>query len=368
MRLLLVTLLLLSGGYCKAQSLVVTTADTSSERIKKAIQFLGRYLSSFEKKGRPDYTQFWSMADCKRSLLPDNMAYSITSDVPTYNFCDWPVLFFARDEHKYIHLKTLFASTDSGKNVQVWAITNHYVSLEDPPRFVSELELHKGNYKSVRNRNITYHFPASANFSYAKSNEMMARLKRIEKQWGFKPIDISYYFAANDAELAKMRGMDYNYAMDRATPSGMTYVEQRTIFCQGLGEGYLHEVLHVYFNPIYEQSPMCHAMIYYLAGGIGKDFNWMIHRMNEYLRKYPETDLSQYEKLLSKDPMLHIDYVTKGLLCKMMDEKDGVAGLKRALQYKTVDELLWKEFAVDTKTIDSFLKASFKRNDHLVGN
>ncbi len=363
MRLFLLSLMLLSGSYCNAQSLVLTAADTSSERIRKAIHFLGRYLSAFETKEIPDYTQFWSTADCRRSLLPDNMAYTITFDAPTYRFCDKPVLFFARDEHNYIHLKTLFASTDSSRNVCVWAITNHYVTLDGQPRFVSELELHKGNYKSVRNRNITYHFPASINFSYAKSDQMMARLKRIEKQWGFKPVNISYYFAANDAELVKMRGMDYNYAMDRTTPSGMTYAEQRTIFCQGLGEGYLHEVLHVYFNPLYEQSLMCHAMIYYLSGGQGKDFNWIIHRMNQYLRQYPETDLSKYEKLLSKDPMLHIDYVTKGLLCKMMDEKDGIVGLKRALQYKTVDELLRKEFGVDTKTTDSFLKASFKRYD-----
>jgi hypothetical protein len=176
-------------------------------------------------------------------------------------------------------------------------------------------------------------------------------------------VNIDYYFASNAIELAKMRGLDYDYNMEKTNPSGMTYSEQRMIFCQGLGEGYLHEVLHVYFNPLYEQSPVCHAMIYYLAGGIGNDFNWMIHRMNEYLLRYPDTDLSQYDTLLTKDPMLHIDYVTEGLLCKMMDDKDGIAGLKRALQYKTVSELLQKEFGVDTGSTDAFLKASFKKYD-----
>src|SRR5438045_8028383 len=104
MRVFLLSFMLLLSSYCNAQSLVVTAADTSSERIKTAIHFLERYLSSFEKKKTPDYTQFWSKADCERSLLPDNMAYTITFDAPTYRFCDKPVLFFARDEHNYIHL------------------------------------------------------------------------------------------------------------------------------------------------------------------------------------------------------------------------------------------------------------------------
>jgi len=77
MRAFLLSFMLLSGSYCNAQSLVVTAADTSSERIKTAIHFLERYLSSFKKKKTPDYTQFWSKADCKRSLLPDNMVYTV---------------------------------------------------------------------------------------------------------------------------------------------------------------------------------------------------------------------------------------------------------------------------------------------------
>jgi hypothetical protein len=192
---------------------------------------------------------------------------------------------------------------------------------------------------------------------------MLGQLRKIEQQWNFKPVPINYYFASNEIELSRMRGMDYNYEMDKTTPSGITFSEQKVIFCQGLGENYLHEVLHVYFNPRYISSPLCHAMIYYLAGGIGKDFNWMIHRMCDYLQKHPDIDLAQYEELQSEDPMLHIDHVTKGLLCKMIDEKDGIAGLKRALQYSTVEELLQKEFAVSATETDTFLKASFKRFD-----
>lgn len=347
--------------YCPGQALKVTASDTASERIRTAIQFFGRYLNCFSNGITPDYTQYWSNADCKRSSEPDDMLYTIQGDVPTYSFCASPVLFFASDEGEYIHLKTLFASSGNSSIVNVWAITNHYVTLNSEPKFISEIELHKSSYSVVKNGNITYHFPATTTFSYANSDRMLERLKQIEQQWGFRPVDIHYYFAATAAELAKMRGMDYNFAMDQTTPSGITRWEHLKIFCQGLGEGYLHEVLHLYFNPVYEKSPMCHALIYYLAGGIGKDFNWMIRRMNSYLLIHPDIDLSNYETLRSEDPMLHIDHVTKGLLCKMLDEKDGVAGQKRALQYKTVEALLQQEFGVDAAHMDAFLKSAFKR-------
>jgi hypothetical protein len=358
-------LLLLLGKQAVAQTLVAAGADTTDERIKTASTFLVSYLDAFANHQRPSYRKYWSAADNRRSPMPDDMVYSIADDFPTYRFGgNKPVIFYAKPYDSYVHLKTLFASSDSNGIIQPWAITNHYVTRDSAtgqPCFISELELHKEDYRTLKNRNITYHFPASAPFSYTVSNSMLERLEKIEQQWGFKPIALDYYYAPSADALARMRGMDYNFAMDNMEPSGITYPQQRKLFCQGSGEGYLHEVLHVYFNPIYQQSPMCHALIYYLAGGLGKDFNWFVRRMNTYLEEYPDTDLSLYETLRSKDRMLHLDYTVEGLLLKMIDEKDGVAGLKRALRYNTVDELLEKEFGIAPKNMNTFLRERFRQ-------
>jgi len=347
---------------CKAQIAINIVADTSDVHTQSAIHFLERYLNDFGANNKtPDYSKYWSKADCRHSSLPDNMVYSFASDVPTYTFGDHPTIFYAVAEKGLVHLKTLFASIDSNYNISPWAITNHYVINEDgQSRFISELELNKSAYQTIRNRNISYHFPEGVSFNKLHSDTMLSRLQKIEQEWGFEPIQMDYYYATTGAQLSRMRGLDFNFNMDRVDPSGISYPDQRMLFCQGLGEGYLHEVLHIYFNPRYKQSPLCHAMIYYLAGGIGHDFDWMINRMNAYLLKYPETDLGQYEKLQTKDPMLHIDYVVMGLLCKLIDEKDGINGLKRALQYKTLDELLLAEFNLRTSGLDAYLKACIK--------
>jgi len=360
---LLALVLLCINFQCQGQNNMITVADTSDVRTQRAIHFLVRYLDNFGDSNKtPDYSAYWCKADCRRSSLPDNMVYSINTGVPTYKFSFHPTIFLAVAKEGVVHLKTLFASLDSGTQIIPWAITNHYVIDEDgQSRFISELELHKKEYRTIKNRNITYHFPESVTFNKPRSDAMLFRLKNIERQWGFKPIQIDYYYATNNIELSRMRGLDFNYNMDGMTPSGITYSAQRMIFCHGLGEGYLHEVLHIYFNPRYEESPMCHAMIYYLAGGLGKDFNWMINRMDEYLQKFPETDLGQFENLQSKDPMLHIDFVVKGLLCKLIDQRDGITGLKRALKYKTLDELLLTEFNLRMSGLDAYLKAAIKK-------
>ena len=88
--------------------------------------------------------------------------------------------------------------------------------------------------------------------------------------------------------------------------------------------------------------------------------------MNEYLAKYPETDLSRFQTLVSKDELLHIDYTVTGLMCKVMDEKEGVAGLKRLLAYSSVDELFLKEFHLQPERWDSFLKQIFKKYDKVI--
>jgi len=348
-----------------AQTIKAAGAEMDDNRVKEATELLTNYLKIFLDKRTPDYTKYWVAEDCLRSKLPDDMAYSIADSYSTYCFGDSkPTIFFARSFGDYVQLKTVFSATDSGANVQIWALTNHYVLYSKdgvPPHLISEISLHSDLYRTRRKRNITYHFPASEHFNKAASKKMIGRLIKIENQWGFKQKEIDYFYAPTSDALARMRGMDYNYSMDDIHPSGISYPEFNKLFCQGVGEGYLHEVLHIYFNPVYGKSPMCHAMIYYLAGGLGKDFNWFIDRMNDYLTKYPNTNLSQYETIISKDKFLHIDYVTKGLLCKMLDEKYGFPGLKRAFQYATVDELISEEFGIEKEGINTFLIQSFKK-------
>jgi hypothetical protein len=362
---LIILIFLFSTIAVKAQSVVVSgSVDTSGAEVRASINLLRHYISCFSEDQQPNYAAYWCEEDIKRTSLPDDMVFAISSDVSTYRFGDKMTVFFCKAQKGIVHLKALLSRTDQEGNLLVWAIMNYYVKVDKGrPLFMSEVVRHKSKYRTIKNGNINYHFPSSETFNKPASDSMLQQIRKLELDWAFSPATINYYYAPDDVALAAMRGLDYVYGLGRETPSGMGLHEHGIVYCQGLGEGYLHEVLHIYFNARYGQSPMCHALIYYLAGGLGQNFDWMIRRMNEYLIKYPETDLAKYDTLQTKDPMLHIDQVAKGVLCKMLDEKEGIVGLKKALQYRTVQELLKSEFGVTEQTTDAFLRTAFKKYD-----
>jgi hypothetical protein len=350
---LFVLVFLQQTGYSQLQ----ISVDTTDPGIKNAVVFLSGYLDEFKNRKYPDYKKYWSQADLEHRRVPDDIVHAISSDVVTYNFSIKPLIFYAKEENNYVHLKAIFPDIDS-QGLEIMAITNHYISGNNMKHyFISEMELHKDNYRTVQFSNISYHFPSTHKFDKKKAVDLQLRLRPILRSWNFEPKAIDYYFADSRTELEKMRGLDYCLGMDGTAPSGISFVETNTVFCQGLGENYLHEVLHLYFNPIYQNStPLCHGLVYYLAGGTGYDFNWMIERLRKYLETYPETNLRNFEELQTKDKYLHIDNVVAGIFCKLVDQKEGVPGLKRLLAFKSVDEMLIKEFGITRDGLDGFIR------------
>lgn len=343
--------------------------DTSNTDIKKAVILYKKYLSEFRGYKVPDYSQYWSKKDCERYKTPDPIVYSISSGYPTYNFGVQKSIFYARAYSDYVHLKTLMTQMDSLKNISVYAITNHYVSVDketDKIHFIRPDKVQSDLYKTVTNQNITYHFLKHHEFNKNKSDSLISVILKFEKEWGFAPIAFDYYFTDTQDELGTMKGLDYYYGMEQTYPSGISFPDDRVIYCNGYDEGNFHEVLHLYLNPLYVKKPVNHGLIYYLGGALGHDFNFLIDKMNNYLKKYPETDLSEFQTLPAKDITLHINHTVIGLICKIIDEKDGVKGLKRLLSYDDIETLFKTEFDLQKNQWDKFLKQNFKKYNYKV--
>lgn len=358
MRHLLFVFILLAFSNALTAQVSVRT-DTSDAHVKSAVTFLINYLTEFVREKKADYKKYWRVEQTKNRWPPDDMVYAITTDGPTYNFSKTPLVYYAKRMNDFIHIKTIFPYVDSNQVKELWAITNHYVFTDKDGAhyFKSEMEVHQERYATTKVGNINYHYPKTHSFNAKKAEQLAKRLSTIENEWGFPQIPVEYYFADSRPELDRMRGFDYCWGMEDPEPNGISFEESGTVFCQGLGEDYLHEVLHLYFNPRYaETSPLCHSLVYYLGGSLGRDFNWFVSRMNEYLKTYPKTDLSNFESIETKDKFLHIDNIVKGFICKLIYEKDGVKGLKRIMEYKAMDEVFLKEFSVKRSGVNKLLK------------
>lgn len=352
-------LLLLQTSYAKQKEVFTGSyIDTSNHRVMAAVHFLQEYYNRFIQGDTIPYRKFFTAPQCARFKNPDPIVYAITDGVSTYRMFSRATIFFAKEYPDYVHLKTIFLWETNANEWNPAAITNHYVyKNENGCYFLTEMEQNKSDYTSVKNGNIEYVFPKTVAYNKQRSDTLLANLRRFEKEWGFTPIEnIRYVYAANKEQLAKMKGLDYLYLMDENTPSGYADKESNTVYCQGKGENYLHELLHLYLNPWYEKSPVNHGLVYYLGGGVSGNYQQMMLRMNGYLIKYPATDLSGYDTLLSKDRMLHINHAINAMLCKLAYEKEGVKGVKRLLDYKTLNELFMKEYKLPRTQWDAFLR------------
>lgn len=88
----------------------------------------------------------------------------------------------------YVQLKTLFASTDSLKNISVTCITNHYIGFASGrPYFISPIEIHTKNWKQVTRRNITFIFPSSHKFNAIRADSLISKVQNLEKDWALEP-------------------------------------------------------------------------------------------------------------------------------------------------------------------------------------
>ena len=320
-----------------------------------------QYLSEFDGRKTPKLSSYWQTQDTIQ--IPDAIIYSLMDDYPTYSMGNHFTIYYANLEQNTIHLKTLITKIYNFSSISVVAITNHYVSfdLNKQPYFIAPMQVQHTKYKRVSNRNITYHFPITHIFDRLRSDLMIKKLEFIEQKWEFKPVPIEYYFADNMQDLLSMKGLDYLQFVYDKYPSGISFPSQKVIYCQGLGEGYLHEVLHMYFNPLYGTSPICHGLIYYLGGTSGMTFNQYIKRTYDYLQKHPEINLSDFQTLQIHDNLITISYAVLGMLCKLIDSRGGVKEFKRVLSYKTIDEIFEKEFGLKREEWDKFLKENFKK-------
>jgi len=353
-----ITLLLAANSY--AQIYLNPGVDTSLVEVKQALRFYNKYVAGFNGKNIPDMAKYWPQSEVKLRKVPDQLIYAI-NDYPLYSMGCQLTILYIRPTANYVHIKTQFSVPDSLKNVMTMAIANYYVAFDKnhQPYFKNPLTTQLGGWRSRAMRNITYYYPTYHTFNAKRADSLITSVARLEKEWGLTPINIRYYLANNKDELYKLQGFDYTVMMgNKEAPSGKSDDKDNQVFCGGLGENYFHEVVHLYLNHLYPKSPLQEGLAVFYAGSMGHTVKWHLKTVNEYLNKHPETDLTDLDNFWYTDPFTNPGSAIQGMLCSMIFKKDGIAGLKRLMQYNSYKEIFKKEFNIDTAQINAFLKKS----------
>ena len=344
----------------QAQISVNNTIDPTDTELNNAIHFLQQYLAEFApgKQYMPDFTKYWPAEDCQRYRIPDKMIYAVNSEIPTYMLGRARIL-YAKPEGSLFHAKVMFSHTDSNGNVLVTSITNHYISkrADGTHTFTNPMQLQDANWRVTTFGHIEYHYPAYHKFDKAKARQLAGKIAALEKEWQLQPIDIQYYFADTKEEIDHYRGFDFTISMgNRDKPSGISDGIDNMIWCAGLGEDYFHEVVHLYLNPLYPHAPLIEGLAAFYGGSLGHDLQWHLKRLDTYLHQHPEIDLNNIDNFYYMDNYTNPLSTIQGLMCLMAYKKDGTTGLKRTMNYHTFSALLKKEYGIDNKSWNTFLR------------
>jgi len=343
--------------FCEAQVPVNNPIDKNDTELVKAVDFLSKYLGEFSGDHLPDYHRYWDAEDCAAYRRPDQLVYGINTDVPTYKIGN-PTILYAKPENGYVHIKTLFGWGNAAK-ISVMSITNHYIKTDENNQlhFINPVSLGERDWKTTEVGNISYHYPAYHQFDKKKAKALEDLIKQLQADWGLAPINIRYYFADTKEELEHLRGFDFTVAMgNRDKPSGMSDDVDNIVYCGGWGENYFHEVVHVYLNRHYPQSPLREGLAVFYGGSLGHDLKWHLKRLDAFLEQNKGIDLNMLDSFYDMDNYTNPYSTICGMLCMNAYIKSGIAGVKRIMTYTSMDEIFEKEYGVGRGGWNVFLR------------
>jgi len=358
LRALLFSILILFSINTNAQIYVNPGVDTSAQDVQTALKFYNDYIAGFKGKRLPDLSKYWPSEELRQRTIPDQLIYAI-SDYPLYSQGYSPTILYIKPTANYIHLKTQFAFADSTKNIMTMAVTNHYVGFngKKEPYFINPISKNMKIWSNRTIRNITFYYPPYHSFDIHRADSLISNVKKLEKSWDLKPINIRYYLANSHDELQHLRGFDFALAMgNKDKPSGISDDRDNQVFCGGLGENYFHEVVHVYLNRQYPESPLKEGLAVFYGGSMGRSINWHIERVNKYLHQHPEVNLNDLEDFWYSDPYTNPGSAISGLICSLIFKTKGIAGLKRLMTYNNLQDIFEKELNVKSGNWNVYLR------------
>jgi len=347
-----------------AQVYVNPGVDTTDTTIKSAVEFYTNYMNDFKGKKLPDFKKYWSVEDCNKYKVPDPGVYGLGGDYPTYSMAASKTITYVKPlKDGTIVLKTIGGNIDSLNNLDVYYITNHFITRDNNQQlhFISPVNYYKGDWKKSKLRNISFNYKKSHAFNKLRADSLITQIKNLETQWNLNPIEIEYFFADTYDEIQLIRGYDFSLGLGNIDkPSGIANQTDNMAYCAGNGENYFHEIVHIYLNRLHPKSPLNEGLAVFYGGSMGKTLQWHANRLKIYLDKHPEIDLNKLEDFWQMDNYTNPNATIQGILCQAVFKKQGFVGLKRIMTYTSWNDIFEKEFKFDLKNLNMELRKLIK--------
>ncbi len=331
--------------------------DSTDKDIKTVITLWTNYLESKPSKEKIKDSPFWADTEKKKFPKVDQLLNAINTEVPTY-LMGRPTILYVKPNHDYFEIKTLIGWTDSLKSVYTLCIASVFAKKEKEQfKLYNALTINSKSWKTKKLGSVTFHYLPTHSFDKNNANKLLQSIDRLTKQWNLQIIPIDYYFADTYEEIQHLRGLDYSIGMgNKDKPSGMSDFDAKTVFAGGLGENYFHEMVHIYLNRLFPNSPLTEGLAVFYGGSLGHDLKWHLTRLDEYLHQHSEINLSELDKFWFMDNFTNPNSSIQGLLCTIAFKKGGLDKLKNLMSQENTYVAIEKELGVKRDGLNQYLR------------
>jgi hypothetical protein len=355
---------LLLASPCAAQryqhfSLNAGVTTTSADK-QAVLALWDAYLGS----GFAKPAQFWVPAELARYPKGDLLLSEGYVNPSVYQYSTEKLVLSVEklDTARY-RCKTLFywrSPADTLRQTTVFCLINTYFVRQQQRWFLSNSLTHTTrDWKTETLGNLTYELPPGRPLDHQKAAAAQAFLASMFHDFDITPFSVTYYLAATCEEAQRLKGFDYVVGMGSNAVCGFYDEVNHLVYAGGLGEDYLHELVHV-INPYFLKAhPLLLTGYSGLRGGhLGHALAYHKKRVQAYLATHA-VDLTKPLQFTNLDDETNPQYVMGGIFCEYALRQGGLPKLKRLFSYGTSDEAfftaLQQELGLSRKQLPRFI-------------
>ncbi|MBB2145584.1 hypothetical protein GM921_08820 [Pedobacter sp. LMG 31464] len=197
--------------------------------------------------------------------------------------------------------------------------------------FYNAIDYNTRLYNVKQVGDIKYIYPNKLNDDKAK--EMNSFNTSFAKKFNVKPLKITYYKCDDPEQLFKMLGYDYIENMYYSLSGGFAHQWTNTLFAGNNSELYKHEAVHFYTSVLFQHQfrEVDEGYATYIGGSGGIDIDKLAVFAKTYIAKNPKDDIGDLATnfKIRVDGGVPITYILSALVCKDIEEKLGIEGIKK---------------------------------------
>lgn len=220
-------------------------------------------------------------------------------------------------------------------------------------------------FQTKNYKNITYIFPEHLTFDKSQVKKQQSVLEKISLEFKIPLEKYSFVFTENRDSYFSLFGYDFNFQnIGQEYPSGKADSEMNSVYSYGCGFYYPHELIHLMINNKWKNSHLWfnEGFATYFGKSRGKDLDWHLQRIKDWLMANPDVDLNNLLVLRNLDDVTSFHYALGGFFIKIAYEKGGANLVEKLMESGLSDEnfydALESHLGIHKQDINTFVRAA----------